>query len=95
MTRGSQCARFEVHTLVRGEDMSNLLLLLCYKGGCIVGIISQYTYNTSLGLINIEIILLNHLTISQGGCMGVDTTDFRVCVITKVSCHMTRMINAL
>ena len=53
------------------------------QGGCIVGIISQYTYNTSLGLINIEIVLLNHLTISQGGCMGVDTTDFRVCVITS------------
>ena len=28
MTRGSQCARFEVHTVVGREDMSNLLLLI-------------------------------------------------------------------
>ena len=35
--RGSKCTRFEVHTVDGREDMSNLLLLMCYKGGgCIV-----------------------------------------------------------
>ena len=33
--RGSKCARFEVHTVDGGEDMSNILLLMCDKGGAL------------------------------------------------------------
>ena len=70
MTRGSQCTRFEVHTVGGREDMYNLLLLVCYKGGALWNIIQQYTENTAFGLIIIEIIL-NHLTINLGGSRGV------------------------
>ena len=35
MMRGSQCARFEVHTVDGREDIYNLLLLICYKGGAL------------------------------------------------------------
>ena len=35
MTRGSRCARFEVHTVAGREDMYNSLLLMCYKGGAL------------------------------------------------------------
>ena len=35
MTRGSRCARFEVRTVVGREDMYNILLLICYKGGAL------------------------------------------------------------
>ena len=44
MTRGSRCARFEVHTIVRGEDMSNLLLLIYYKGGALYAGSCDNTY---------------------------------------------------
>ena len=44
MMRGSQCAKFEVHTVDGREDINNLLLLICYKGGALWDIISQYTY---------------------------------------------------
>ena len=33
--RGSRCARFEVRTVARREDIYNLLLLICYKGGAL------------------------------------------------------------
>ena len=35
MTRGSQCTRFEFHTVDGREDMYNLILLMCYKGGAL------------------------------------------------------------
>jgi len=35
MTRGSQCTRFEVHTVDGREDIFNLLLLICHKGGAL------------------------------------------------------------
>ena len=34
-TRGSRCARFEVHTMVGREDTYNSLLLVCFKGGAL------------------------------------------------------------
>ena len=43
--RGSQCARFEVHTVDGNEDMSNLLLLVCYKGGAL------WDYHTTIYLL--------------------------------------------
>ena len=76
MTRGSQCARFEVRTVVGREVISNLLLLVCYKGGVHCGIIQQYTTDSSVvrylsfgwdrydSLFITEVIL--NLTISQG-----------------------------
>ena len=46
--RGSQCARFEVHTVGGREDMYNILLLMCCKGGALWDIIPQYTlFNTA------------------------------------------------
>ena len=44
MMRGSQCARFEVHTVDGREDIYNILLLVCYKGGALWDIIQQFTY---------------------------------------------------
>ena len=81
--RGSRCARFEVHTVARREDIYNLLLLICYKGGALWDIIQQYAYclccyvigDSSLlrliwmiGFIIIEVIL--NLTISHGSSSG-------------------------
>ena len=34
-TRGSKCTRFELNPASGREDMSNLLLLMCYKGGAL------------------------------------------------------------
>ena len=83
MTRGSQCTRFEVHTVDGKKDMYNTLLLMCYKGGALWDIIQQYTYclccyvigDSSLlrliwmiGFIIIEVIL--NLTISHGSSSG-------------------------
>ena len=33
--RGSRCARFEVRTVDGREDINNILLLMCYKGGAL------------------------------------------------------------
>ena len=55
---GSRCARFEVRTVVGREVISNLLLLVCYKGGALWEIIPQYTFNTAIGSIIIEIVRL-------------------------------------
>ena len=81
--RGSRCARSEVHTVGGREDISTLLLLICYKGGALWDIIQQYTYclccyvigDSSLlrliwmiGFIIIEVIL--NLTISHGSSSG-------------------------
>ena len=41
--RGSRCARFEVHTVDGREDMSNILLLMCCKGGALWNITRQYS----------------------------------------------------
>ena len=77
MTRGSQCTRFEVHTVDGREDMYNLMHLMCYKGGALWDIIQQYTTDSSAVrtfhlngtdmthyLLLTEVIL--NLTISQG-----------------------------
>ena len=57
--RGSRCARFEVRTVVGREDINNLLLLVCCKGGALWDIKSQYTsILLHIGSIIIEIVLL-------------------------------------
>ena len=56
--RGSRCARFEVRTVVGREVISNLLLLVCCKGGALWEIKSQYTFNTAIGSIIIEVVRL-------------------------------------
>jgi len=66
MTRGLQQARFEVHTVVGREDMSILLLFVCYKGGCIVGSSYNNIRTASEDRIDIIELFLNYLTISQG-----------------------------
>ena len=53
--RGSRCARFEVHTVVGREDMSNLLLLMCYKGGAL--------YAGSIIYITIYLLLLRSIMV--------------------------------
>ena len=55
MTRGSQCASFEVHPMIRREDMSNLLLLMCYKGGAL--------YAGSIIYITIYLLLLRSIMV--------------------------------
>ena len=35
MTRGLQQATFHTHPMIRREDMYNLLLLICHKGGAL------------------------------------------------------------
>ena len=35
MTRGLQQATFHPHSMIRREDMSILLLFVCYKGGAL------------------------------------------------------------
>ena len=40
--RGSRCARFEVRTVGGREDINNILLLMCYKGGALWNITRQY-----------------------------------------------------
>ena len=67
-TRGSQCTRFEVHTVARREDIYNLLLLVCYmlQGGCIVG---SYNNILIIGLVHRYVTGVGkvyYLTISQG-----------------------------
>ena len=55
--RGSKCARFEVRTVGGREDINNLLLLVCCKGGALWEIKSQYTF-TAIGSIIIEVVRL-------------------------------------
>ena len=40
--RGSRCARFEVYDVVRREDITSILLLVCYKGGALWDHITIY-----------------------------------------------------
>ena len=65
MASGSQCARFEVRTVDGREDIYNLLLLVCYKGGALWDIIPQYT--SILLLDRLLLKLFFYLTISQRG----------------------------